>query len=77
MWYVWRTEEVPTGLWWRDLRERTIWKTLRRRNGVTNMDLTTGRKAWNRLIWLRIVQVASCAQGKETWSYMTCGVLTS
>jgi hypothetical protein len=62
----WGKEEVPTGLSWRDLRERggvyralvegsegkklRIWKTLRRRNGIINMDLKTGGRAWTRLI---------------------------
>ena len=61
-----------------DLRERTIWKTLRRGNVIISTDLTRDGRAWTRLIWLRIMQVASCwPQGKEISGSMKCGVLTS
>jgi hypothetical protein len=32
-----------------------IWKNLRRRNGIINMDLTTFGRAWTRLMWFRTV----------------------
>jgi len=56
MWHVWETGEVHTGFWWGDLGEKDHLQDLGvdGRTAVNCILKEYVRRAWIRLIWLRI-----------------------